>query len=397
MPAAPPDIVAEATPFEGRVDTSGPYPRIRAVRICGLVSEHGYDYSPRAWDDAAIRQYEGLPSYVGHAAGVRHPADKVGWFENVRRRPDGTPEGDYCLNPKHPLAESVVWAAEHRPDFYAVSHRAHVGRWGTANGRRVVEGIGQALSVDLVSVGGTNGGLAESHPGERAVSQTVTQYADALGRRCNLAQIARLRWLVQEDDGDMGDAPMMADAPPPDAATDPDDGVSAAFLSAATAKIQACMDAKGDPVALKKCLGKLKKLLMAHGELAADDDPDADMDGLADAEDDDPAEPLGESAPARRGKGRGKGADAGTLLEECAAEQWLPSPTQLKAFRLLPHKADRTAFIREQKGYSRWSAPRSAARGGPVEESGGSAPLTPQQEADADMERRSRKLSAARS
>jgi hypothetical protein len=158
------DIVREQTPLTCRtVDESGPYPIIRGVRLCGLTSEHGYDYLPTAWAGNALKLYEGIDSYEGHKDGVRLPSEKVGVFRNITRRPDGTPQGDYLLEPDHPMTPRLIRAAKHNPTLYAMSHQAHV-RWGTRDGRKVVEGLGRVHSVDVVSRGGTTGGIFEAAP-----------------------------------------------------------------------------------------------------------------------------------------------------------------------------------------------------------------------------------------
>ena len=112
--------------------------------------------------------YEGLDSYVGHAEGDEdRTGEKLGWWENVSVREDGRPQGDYCLNPKHPLAPAVIWAAKHRPSFYKMSHVADVRKVKKPDGRIVVETMARrAHSVDLVGDGGTTETLLESGRGK---------------------------------------------------------------------------------------------------------------------------------------------------------------------------------------------------------------------------------------
>jgi len=346
--------VRESVEFSGgRVDRSGPYPRVLDVAICGLSSVHGYEYDRRCWENGRAKaMYEGLNSYVGHGDGDR-TGEKLGWWENVRTRPDGRPCGDYCLNPKHPLAESVLWAAEHKPDFYTVSHVADVKKARRPDGRVVVESMaGRAHSIDLVDVGGTQGSLRESGHQRRPGVVTVKEYANKLGRKCTVEQLLKLRALVKEDG--MGDLPMPADAPPPDAeGTSEDDGISAAFMAAITGELKACMDAKGDPAKLKKCLCKVKKLLMAHGEIKADDgDADTSTDAATDA---DPAKESG------RGK-RPAAVDPWELLTECEREQYKPDATDLKVLKLVSESGDRLAYIRRQKQLTNATQPSSASR-----------------------------------
>lgn len=350
--------VAESFSFSGgKVDRSGPYPRIKGVVICGLRSVHGYEYDPRVWENGRAKaMYEGLDSFVGHAPDDQdRTAGKLGWWENVTVRTDGKPQGDYCLNPKHPLAESVLWAAQYRPDFYKMSHVADVRKVKKPDGRIVVENMAaRARSIDLVENGGTTETLFESgrKRGTHVATKTlvtVREYANKLAPKCSVEQLLKLRTLVKEDG--MGDAPMMPDAPDPAAdATSGDDGIDSAFQAAAMQEIQECMDAKGDPAKLKRCLGRLKKLLMAHGELSADDGGAGDADADAD-----PAKESGKTKPAAP-------MDPWVIVEECEKEQFKPDATDLKMLKLVSESGDRISYIRRQKGLTSATQPRGASR-----------------------------------
>lgn len=364
------ELVEEQFAFSGgTVDESGPYPIIRGVHLCGLESKHGYSYLPTAWTDAAIQQYDGADSYEGHKAGPRLPSEKVGVFHSPRRRQDGTPEADYHLEPDHPMTPRLIRAAKHDQSRYALSHRAHV-QWGTRGGKRVVEGFGGVLTVDVVGSGGTTGGIFESAPtGGRTVS-TAKEYANKLAPKLDVGQLLKLKTLVQEDD--FGAAPMPADAPAPDAAdTTADGGIDSAFQAVALKEIADCMAAKGDPAKLKRCLGRLKKLLMTHGELSSDDVDGAEVEGEG-GEGEGTTE---EGAPAGKGKKTATaaaptGPTEGELIQECFTEKLTPTPNQFTALKGMPDKATRTAFIREQKGFVSATAPKSQGRTGTVAEDG---------------------------
>lgn len=369
--------VSESFSFSGgTVDESGPYPVIRGALICGLKSVHGYDYDPRCWENGRAKEiYEGLDSYVGHKDGERDPREKLGWWENVRTRPDGRPEGDYCVCPEHPMAKTVVWAAKHKPDFVKFSHVADVKKAKQANGRIAVESIGKAHSIDLVSTGGTTGSLLESgHKRKGNTVALVKEYGNKLAPKCTVEQLLKLRWLVKEDG--MGDVPMPSDAPDPVAdATSGDQGIDAAFMAAATAQLQACMDAKGDPAVMKKCLGKLKKLLMAHGEIKAEDAPET-------TEDDPVPDPAKESG---KGKAKPAASDPWELIAECEREQYRPDAIDLKVLKTVSESGDRLAYIRRQKGLVNATDPKSKGReqlaggdkGGTTKESGAGGNAAP--------------------
>ena len=236
-------LVREHFDFSGgTVEETDAGPVIRGVTICGFNSVHGYDYLPaEVWGNGRAKEiYEGVPSYADHDK--RSVTTKLGWWSNVGVKEDGRPKGDYHLCPEHPMCKSVVWAAKYNPGFFAVSHQAHV-KWGTRNGRKVVEGItGRAISVDLVDKGGTLGGLFESAHGKasahgRVTVATVKEYADKLGRKCSVEQLLKLKTLVREDE--YGAATMMPDAPVADAEeTAADDGIDSAFLSVCMKEIR---------------------------------------------------------------------------------------------------------------------------------------------------------------
>ncbi|VTT98931.1 Uncharacterized protein OS=Planctomyces brasiliensis (strain ATCC 49424 / DSM 5305 / JCM 21570 / NBRC 103401 / IFAM 1448) GN=Plabr_0221 PE=4 SV=1 [Gemmataceae bacterium] len=346
---ADPTLVRESfalAPSSPVVDESGPYPVIRGVSLCGLTSEHGYEYLPTAWTDADIKRYDGLPSYEGHADGTRKPSEKVGWFENSRRRPSGQPEADYFLEPDHPMTPRLIRAAKNNPKLFALSHTAHV-RWGERSGRRVVEGFRSIHSVDVVDRGGTNGGIFESAPGGTAVKVKISDYANRLAPKLTIEQLVKLKTLVKEEGG----SDMPADAPAPDAAgTGGQDGVDAAFLAAGMAALKECMDTPGDRAKVKACAKRLVKLLMAHGDIKGE--PEEVTEEPAKKEEPKP-EPTKEAAPVDH---------SAAIADEIVREGFAPSATQLKALRGMPLPADRVAFIREQKGLSKATAPASASR-----------------------------------
>lgn len=358
------ELVREQFAFSGgTVDESGPYPVIRGVLICGLTSEHGYDYLPGAWTDEALKQYDGVASYANHDRNgePRDVNDKVGWFENPRRRPDGRPEGDYCLNPEHPLCKSVVWAAKHKPDFYAMSHRAHVA-YGTRNGRKVVESFGRIHSVDLVGKGGTTGGIFEHGKGGGPVPQTVKEYLDKLAPRMGVDQLIVARTLVREDD--YAGAPMAAGAPDPAAPeTDAAEGLKSALMSALAPLLDEAFES-GDA---NKVVSALKDFIKLHAKHTGKGPPDPDPEPDAAAK---------EAAAAAK---KPAGPDPWELIRECQAEGFSPSPVQLTALKGLADPKDRTAFVREQKGLAAATKPKAAPR-----QAGGGKDGTVKEGADGD-------------
>jgi len=135
---------------------------IRGVKILGTSSHNGRTYAPEAINKAA-----GL--YEGAKVNVNHPRDKpndprdyrdrIGRIAKVRIREDGL-YGDLHFNPKHALAEQLIWDANNAPENVGLSHNVQARVRGR-NGQQVVEEIYAVQSVDLVADPATTHGLFE--------------------------------------------------------------------------------------------------------------------------------------------------------------------------------------------------------------------------------------------
>jgi hypothetical protein len=137
---------------------------IRGVKLLGLESRNGRTYLPEALA-AAAHLYEEAKVNVNHPKG--HPAaprdyqDRIGTIRGIVMRPGEGLFGELHFNPKHALAEQLIWDAEHAPENVGFSHNveAQTGRRGE---RVVVEAITRVQSVDLVADPATTRGLFES-------------------------------------------------------------------------------------------------------------------------------------------------------------------------------------------------------------------------------------------
>ncbi len=140
---------------------------IRGVKILGVVSRNGRTYLPEALTEA-IGLYEQAKVNVNHPKGspaaVRDYRDRIGVIRNVAARPGEGLFGDFHFNPKHALAEQLVWDAEHAPENVGFSHNVQA-RTSRQGDRVVVEAITKVQSVDLVADPATTGGLFESADG----------------------------------------------------------------------------------------------------------------------------------------------------------------------------------------------------------------------------------------
>ncbi len=155
---------------------------IRGVKILGLHSSNGRTYLPEALTQAA-RLYEGAKVNVNHSHGnpaaPRDYRDRLGVIRQVVVHPGKGMFADLHFNPKHELAEQLLWDAEHTPENVGLSH--NVQATTQRRGDRVaVEAITRVQSVDLVADPATTRGLFESHVGERDTSSACQGDGSAL-------------------------------------------------------------------------------------------------------------------------------------------------------------------------------------------------------------------------
>jgi hypothetical protein len=156
-----------------RVD--GPAGVIHGVKVLGLESRNGRTYLPEALAQAA-RLYEEAKVNVNHPKGnpaaPRDYQDRIGTIRGVVMRPGEGLFGDFHFNPKHALAEQLLWDAEHAPENVGFSHNVEA-RTSRRGDRVVVEAITRVQSVDLVADPATTRGLFESTAGNDAASPSV--------------------------------------------------------------------------------------------------------------------------------------------------------------------------------------------------------------------------------
>lgn len=156
--------------------------RVRGVKLIGLESRNVNNDGTRnryvkSALDAAAPLYESRPVYRNHDrnGGERRVEDKLGKITAVESREDGL-YGDMLLAPG-PDADRVAWAAEHAPDFLAMSH--HARGLGTKNGEWTdIEQIEAVRSVDLVAAGGTTFGLFESANDNPQPAEDSVKFSD---------------------------------------------------------------------------------------------------------------------------------------------------------------------------------------------------------------------------
>jgi hypothetical protein len=145
---------------------------IHGVKVLGLESRNGRSYLPEALAEAA-QLYEEAKVNVNHPKGnpasPRDYQDRIGTIHNVSLRPGAGLFGDFHFNPKHALAEQLIWDAEHAPENVGFSHNVEA-RTSRRGDRVVVEAITRVQSVDLVADPATTRGLFESAANDEPAS-----------------------------------------------------------------------------------------------------------------------------------------------------------------------------------------------------------------------------------
>ncbi|MEQ8211961.1 MAG: hypothetical protein RH917_19340 [Lacipirellulaceae bacterium] len=146
---------------------------LRGVKLIGLHSKNGRRYRESTLREAAPL-YEGAKVNVNHPAGgpltPRDYRDRLGVIRNVEftgseESSSGPAAGglvaDLHFNPKHALAEQLVWDAQHNPKNVGFSHNV-LARLSRDGEETVVEEITHVQSVDLVADPATTQGLFEA-------------------------------------------------------------------------------------------------------------------------------------------------------------------------------------------------------------------------------------------
>lgn len=136
---------------------------LQGVKLLGLASRNGRRYREQALR-RAITLYEGAKVNVNHPEGdplaPRDYRDRIGVIRGVKHVAGQGLFGALHFNPKHPLAEQLVWDAEHAPENVGFSHNV-LARTSRDSHGLVVEAIDKVRSVDLVADPATTSGLFE--------------------------------------------------------------------------------------------------------------------------------------------------------------------------------------------------------------------------------------------
>jgi hypothetical protein len=136
---------------------------LAGVKLIGLSSRNGRRYREAALA-GAVGMYEGAKVNVNHPKdgplAPRDYQDRLGVIRGVEFRAGEGLFGDLHFNPKHALAEQLVWDAEHNPRNVGFSHNVQA-RLSRVDDGVVVEAITRVQSVDLVADPAATDGLFE--------------------------------------------------------------------------------------------------------------------------------------------------------------------------------------------------------------------------------------------
>ena len=186
-----------------RVDRQGGI--IRGVKILGLTSRNGRSYLP----DALVRA---VPLYEDAKVNVNHPKgsptgprdyqDRIGVIRNVVHQPGEGLFADFHFNPRHQLAEQLLWDAEHAPENVGFSHNVEARTSRDGGGVLAVEAILRVQSVDLVADPATTRGLFEaaSEPQDSA----AIRLSELTAAQLRLARPDLVEALCQEQVAELG-------------------------------------------------------------------------------------------------------------------------------------------------------------------------------------------------
>ena len=173
---------------------------VSGVKILGVKSRNNRIYPLETLRDAAPL-YENAKVNVNHPDGSpnesRKYQDRVGSIKNVTLQENGL-YGDFHFNPKHPLAEQMLWDAEKAPENFGFSHNVEaVVR--LENGAQIVDKIVRVRSVDLVADPATTSGLFESERATPTIAPVNAADVDASAPN-DATGAARLQTLESERD-----------------------------------------------------------------------------------------------------------------------------------------------------------------------------------------------------
>lgn len=176
MPDQPPttESLQEYSNWQGvtvRVDPNAGV--LAGVKLIGLASRNGRQYQEAALQQS-ITLYEGAKVNINHPKqgplAPRDYQDRLGTIRNVEFRPGEGLFANLHFNPKHALAEQLLWDAQHNPRNVGFSHNVEA-RVARTEAGLIVKEITRVRSVDLVADPAATDGLFEQLGSDRTLQQ----------------------------------------------------------------------------------------------------------------------------------------------------------------------------------------------------------------------------------
>ncbi len=365
---------------EMRLDSSSRVDRaagiIYGVKVLGATSRNRHDQdgatSTAYTEDcrkAAVPLVEGAYVNVDHPDrktphALRSAHDRFGQLQNVRTDYMGELRADLHVLRSHPLAATVLEAAERMPGAFGLSINGEAEDAEVIDGVYTVRKIGLIRSVDLVSKPGSTRGLFEG------ATVTLRDYLTRLVPALDVGKRRRVKALLEADD----DAGMMDQdmAPPADDAAAGVEGApdhEQALWDGMRAAMLAVIDGPDDAETKAK---KVRQYLKAHEKLSADvgeTEAEATTDTgegeeVEEEEEEDVADDAdrpGEDKPDK--KDTKEGAELRLLRAEkkarqlCEAARVEADGTLLEALARLPETQQKQMIAREKTRQRRQRAP----------------------------------------
>ncbi len=160
--------------IEVRVDPAAGV--IHGVKVIGLASLNNRRYLPEALAEAATL-YENTKVNVNHPKGnplsPRDYQDRIGTLRNVKMQPGKGLFADFHFNPRHALAEQLIWDAQNSPENVGFSHNV-LARTTSEQGQLVIHEITRVQSVDLVADPAATRGLFEANSQPTGVNKPTS-------------------------------------------------------------------------------------------------------------------------------------------------------------------------------------------------------------------------------
>jgi hypothetical protein len=191
-----------------RVDTNAGV--LAGVKLIGLASRNGRQYQEAALQ-RSINLYEGAKVNINHPKqgplAPRDYQDRLGTIRDVEFRPGEGLFANLHFNPKHALAEQLLWDAQHNPRNVGFSHNVEA-RVARTEAGMIVEEITRVRSVDLVADPAATDGLFEQLSADRTEPQPAAAW-DAL--TLDTLRLHRPDLLREIEEGVAGQSPDLSE------------------------------------------------------------------------------------------------------------------------------------------------------------------------------------------